>query len=260
MHIPSSKIIKTLHYDFLQDMEIGVTGFIKHAYSDSELRTIFKLYTACYRSLRGFLKPPRTNTADLVEAAAGSIRRSCFLSMLRQVNLIQLELRRTIECVFWDVYFIDHPVEFEHFRKHPERRAKDGDDPIAAAAGGPIGFFARYAIERMTNDDASGIAMRAATTLRSTYGDLSVDIHAAKGAVSSSMALAHDRYDHRIAAQLRKLHAKVLKSVALIVAANDPRRLNLLSDEDRAWFDSLVGAKDAKVIAKGNFGLSRQFT
>lgn len=256
MSPPSSRKIEAEHREFLRDLRTSLDSHIVHARSDASLRAIYKLFRTCHASITAFAKLPGSPTEELVEAAAGCVRRSCMLSMIRQVSLTRLELRRMIECVFWDVYFIDHPVEFDYFRHHPERRTSDLDQPIAATASGPIGFFARYAAERMSAE-ATGIAKDAVSTLRSAYHDLSLDIHAAKGAMSSSLVLAFDRYDNKIGERLRKLHKRVLRSVAILLAANEPRRMNHLSTMERGWFDWLVGTKDAKKIRGSDFGLVR---
>ncbi len=256
MAIPHSKQIETNHHVFLDDLETSLQGFLSHAKKNDALRSIFKTSTAAYATYRAFATKPAP-TQLLMNAAAGSIRRTCALSMMRQHSLTQVELRRTIECALWDTYFLDHPVEWQHFCANPHQRADGRDEtPIASAAGAPIGFYFRYASERMSTEP-SGLLTNVLGSLKTSYGELSATVHAATGAISTSMVMAFDPWTNAKGQALRLLCKRVLKAVVILSAATDPTRLGFLDAIDRGWFDWLIGAAASRAIRGARFGLSR---
>jgi hypothetical protein len=251
--IPHGKKIRADHDEFLDDLATSLVAFVNHARSDSDLRGIFKLCTAAHTVLGAF-----DDAQPLMSAAAGVARRIALLSMIRQLSLVRVELRRLIECVQWSVYFSEHPVEREVFEKNPGRGWASKPDalPIEAAASADIGMFFRYAKERLVADP-SGLGVAAATTLHVEYGNISGDVHAARGAVGGTLALAFDPYDGESAAATRDQIHRIFGPCVLLRVAADPRLLGRLDAINRDWFDWLVGKEAARTIRGEPFGIPR---
>jgi hypothetical protein len=250
--IPNSRKIRSDHGEFLDDLQTSLLAFVAHARSDTDLRGIFKLCTAAHTVLGAFAAEE-----PLLAAASGVARRIAVLSMIRQLSLVRVELRRLVECVIWFVYFLEHPVERETFEKNPGRgwKARSDTPPIEAAASAEIGTFFRYAKERLAADP-SKLGAKAASDLHTEYGNVSGDVHAARAAVGGTLALAFDPYDAATAAATREQITRIAGPCVLLCAAAAPNLLGKLDAIDRSWFDWLVGSA-AKTIHSGPFGITR---
>ena len=192
---------------------------------------------------------------ELLGAAAGAAKRSVVLVCIRQYSLINVELRRFIECILWYTYFADHPVEWEVFEFIPNRDwGKKKEKPIETAATASINYYLRYVDERMSVEP-SGLAKAAAGVFRTEYAKLSNYIHGATPAMNGSLALAFDREDVRQHSKLKTRCHKILKSGCILVAALNVKLLEHLTTTERKYFDRLVSPSTAKKIREKPFGV-----
>lgn len=254
--IPHTSLIAAHHRELLDELRTTLEAFLEAAGDDGEQRSVYKLCTAAYTVLRAMSVP---RDLRLLGGAAGAARRCAVLGTIRQISLARVELRRLIECSVWFAYFVDHPVEFAEFEANPSRGwDSDGARPIEAIARADIGFFFRYALDRMRAARAPRV-VEAVSALKTAYREMSGEVHAALGALGASATLsqAHDPYDAKIAAHFREDVDRVLTSGTLLVASVDPRLLGHLPAVDRAWFDWLVGVDAAKEFRSDAIGIDR---
>ncbi len=252
MTILHSSVVAKHYAEFIEDLQTALTAHLSAATEDSHQRAIFKTCTAAYASLHAFAAGDK-----ILMAAAGISRRCALLASIRQISLIRVELRRTIVCVLWDAYFIDHPVEFGEFLKRGGKViVDDPNTPIASGGCAPTRKFFAYARERF-HDEA--VALNAVDKLYALFGALSAEVHAGHGVLhpEGSLALAFDSYDGTIAARIEKELRSVLASVVTISAAIKPGRLGQLDAISRGWFDWLVGGTVSEAISSGTFGITR---
>jgi len=197
----------------------------------------------------------KTDNQELLGAAAGAAKRAVLLVCIRQYSLVNVELRRFIECILWYTYFADHPVEWEVFRANPAGSwEKKTQKPIETAASAPINYYLRYLEERM-GSEPSGLAKAAVGVFRTEYGKVSRYIHGATPAMDGSLALAHDREDPRQHFELKTRCYKIFKSGCILVAALKVKLLEELSATDRRYFDRLVSPSTARKIREQPFGI-----
>lgn len=251
-----SKKLAADYEEFLDQIRISINAHVDSALGDANLKNVFKCTTATHTVLRSFASK---HSSRLLTAGAGIARRVAILSVLRQLSLLRVELRRLIECVCWFVYFADHPREEALFLSAPGKTVEDAkDDPLAAGAHGVPAYYRAYMKSVMRNEP-SGIGGKAAVELASAYAELSTEVYPAHGAVhpSGTLALAADRYDATAANRMRLVAKKVLSHAVAVVAACDPVLLSKLDAIDREWFDWLVGKDWARVIRGTEFGLQR---
>ena len=254
--LPHSSVRRRHHREMLEELRVTLATFIQDAHDDAAQRSIYELCSAGYTVLREL----RTSKAQqLVIGASGAARRCAILSAVRQISLARVELRRMIECVIWFVYFIDHEVEFADFQRNPTRSWDDrSKTPIAAAASAEIGFFFRYASERLSTGNCPRL-VESVSRLKTAYATLSTEVHAARGSVGASATLsqAHDPYNDRIAAKVRDEIDQVMTEAVLLVAGTDMNLIGGLSAIDRAWLDWLIGDDAAKAMRALTLGLAR---
>lgn len=251
----SAKIAKD-YQDFLQQVQVSTNAYLGTALTDSDLKSVFKSTTAAHTVLRSFALK---KSSKLLNASAGISRRIAILSVLRQINLLRIELRQLIECAMWFVYFRDHPIEEALFVSQPGRLFEDvREDPLSAGAYAGPAFYRAYAKSLMRSEQ-SKIGSQSVAILATAYAELSSDVHPAHGAVhpSGTLALAADHYDAKTAAKMRDDAKQVLGSTVALVAACDPSLLSRLDAIDREWFDWLVGSDWATLVRGGEFGFQR---
>lgn len=253
--IPHSSEIRKHHAEFVGELKITTASFLDRANADSDLLSAFKLATAFYCVVQTFGK---AGNSKLLDAAAGLARRSAVLMSIRQTSLVKVELRRLVECTVWFAYFVDHPVEYEEFERNPSRGWSDDRDrgPIETVACSQIGFFLRYAQERVGKGKPLEAA-KAPERLRVEYGNLSRDVHGALGALNrnATFSQAHDPYDGAVAADLCGAVDRVLTDALLTIAMLRPEWIGKLPATERGWFDWLIGSENAKAVRGGSFGL-----
>lgn len=245
--------------DFLDNTQVLIDGAIKNAQVDSALKGIFLTCIATHSLLRQI--PKELDCDKLIEAAAGAAQRCATLSVIRQVSLTRVELRRMIECAIWYIYFVDHPVEYDALEAEP-RRGYDhkSEKPIISAAHAEPGVFFKYGQERLLADK-SGVGKKAIDDLRTQYNNLSGEVHAAVPAISStgSLALASDRYDAPIAEKLRR---EVRENCSLVVQVVFCMRRELLErfiENDKKMLRWLIHDEEVsdKILQSDAFGIPR---
>jgi hypothetical protein len=255
-NIPHSTLIASHHSEMLDELKTTLDAFLVAARSDGEQRSIYKLCTAGYSVLRAFSLPRELR---LLSAAAGGARRCAVLATIRQISLARVELRRLIECAVWYAYFVDHPVEFEAFEANPSRDwTSDKERPIESIARAEIGFFFRYALERARAARSTRVP-EAVNTLKTAYGEMSGEVHAALGALGASATLsqAHDPYDAKLSAHFREDVDRVLTAAVLVISAVNTRLLAHLTAMERGWADWLIGVDASKEFRADSIGILR---
>ena len=192
----------------------------------------------------------------MLGAAAGAARRTVALVCIRQYSLVNVEIRRFIECIIWYLYFIDHPVEWTVFKTNPSRNwNKKLTKPIETAANAPTNFYFSYIAERMNSEEPSGLAKSAVDLLRTEYSAVSDYIHGAQPSVEGSLALIYDREDPKQHKVMKRRCTQVFKNGCILVAALKKSLLDSLITTDRAVFDKLVAPSTARKIREQPFGL-----
>lgn len=236
---------------FIQDSKDAIGAFLDDNLNKRDFKAIYR--KGMYAS--HILKIWAVNSQELLEAAAGVAKRVIALFSIRQYSLVNVELRRFIECILWFTYFIDHPVEFEQFKGQPFRSWRDKPKkPIETAASSSIHFYLQYLEERLAYEP-SGLAQKAVDILQNEYDTLSTYIHGARPAMDGTLSLTYDQEDKNQNRQIRQRTHKILKSGCIIVAALKSEWLDELSPKDRIYFDKLVSPSTAKKIKENIFGL-----
>ncbi len=242
---------KSEYEDFTNNLGIAIALFLKNAKTNSEFKSIYNKGMAAFRVLNAWTP----DNKYLLGAAAGAAKRVIALVCIRQYSLVNVELRRFIECITWYVYFADHPVEWEIFTNNPGRSwEKRPEKPIEAAAHSSTNYYFRYMQERMINE-RSGLATKATDIFRNEYDALSVYIHGATPAIHGSLALTYDREDAREHKKIKKRCHNIFKSGCILIAALKVQLLENLNTTERTSFDKLVSSSTAKKIREQPFGL-----
>jgi len=239
------------YQEFADDLGTAINLFLEDAKKNAEFKAIYNKGMAAFQVLNEW----KGDNPELLGAAAGAAKRAVVLVCMRQYSLVNVELRRFIECISWYVYFTDHSVEWEAFKATPTRSwGNKPKKPIETAASAPINYYLRYLEERM-NDELSVLAKSAVGVFRTEYNKLSDYIHGATPAMDGSLALAYDREDPRQHSEMKTRCYKIFKSGCILVAALKINLLQNLSATDRKYFDRLVSPSTAKKIREQPFGL-----
>ncbi len=236
--------------DFINSLGIAIALFLKDAKANSEFKSIYNKGMAAFNVLDAW----SPDNKELL-SAAGVTKRVTALLCIRQYSLVNVELRRFIECITWYIYFADHPIEWEMFKNNPGRSwDKRPEKPIEAAAHSPMNYYLRYMQERMVSEP-SGLAIKAMGIFRNEYDKLSVYVHGATPAIHGSLALIYDREDPEEHKKIRHNCHNIFKSGCILVAALKTQLLEDLNTTDRKYFDKLVSPSAAKKIREQPFGL-----
>jgi len=236
---------------FVEALGTATSSFLDDSKGNAQFKAIYNKGIAAFHVLNEW----KHDSPELLGAAAGAAKRVVALVCIRQYSLINVELRRFIECVSWYIYFTDHSVEWNSFKVNPTRSwEKKPNKPIQTAASAPFNYYLRYLEERM-RDEPSGLAKSAAGVFRTEYAKLSDYIHGATPAMHGSLALAFDREDPRQHSDMKTRCFKVFKNGCILVAALKGSLLKNLNATDRQYFDRLVSPQAAKKIREQNFGL-----
>lgn len=237
---------------FVEDLETAISSFLDDAKRNGHFKAIYNKGIAASNVLNEW----KHDSPELLGAAAGAVKRAIALVCIRQYSLVNVELRRFIECVSWYIYFTDHPVEWESFKANPTRGwEKKTNKPIQTAASAPINYYLRYLEERM-KEEPSGLAKTAVGVFRTEYGKLSDYVHGATAAMDGSLALAYDREDPRQHSLMKARCFKIFKNGCILVAALKLSLLENLSVTDRQYFDNLVSPQTARKIRERDFGFN----
>lgn len=236
---------------FVEDLGTAISSFLDDAKRNAQFKAIYNKGVAASHVLNEW----KYDSPELLGAAAGAAKRAIALICIRQYSLVNVELRRFIECVSWYIYFTDHRVEWDSFKANPTHSwGKRPNKPIQTAASAPINYYLRYLEERM-KDEPSGLAKSAVGVFRTEYGKLSDYIHGATPAIDGSLALTFDREDPHRHSEMRARCFKIFKNGCILVAALKLSLLENLSATDRQYFDRLVSPQTARKIREQHFGL-----
>ncbi|HWZ95335.1 MAG TPA: hypothetical protein VNW30_09090 [Opitutaceae bacterium] len=171
-------------------------------------------------------------------------------------DVVLFELRRFLEITFWNVYFHEHPVEWRKFSSNTvSGYSRDLEQPIAFCAHRELGFFVNYARERL-GSEPSGLGVEAVDELQRAIRELNARVHAA------ALARTHRReIKFRVCSAAETKAAseqaeRIFSAAAIVLCAVHRVRFNRFGPAVRAYFDRLVGTKDAKRIRSGSFGLA----
>jgi len=238
---------------FIEDLGTAINSFLDDADGNAQFKAIYNKGIAAFHVLNEW----KHDSPELLGAAAGATRRAIALVCIRQYSLVNVELRRFIECVSWYIYFTDHPVEWESFKANPTRSwKKKSNKPIQTAASAPTNYYLQYLEERM-KDEPSGLAKSAVGVFRTEYGKLSNYIHGATPAMDGSLALTFDREDPYQHSEMKTQCFKIFKNGCILVAALKVSLLVNLNATNRQYFDRLVSPQTAKKIREQHFGLQK---
>lgn len=237
--------------EFTDDLKLAIVAFLEVAKNNAEFKSIYNKGIAASKVLNVWAQ----DNQELLSAAAGASKRAIALACIRQYSLLHVELRRFIECITWYIYFADHPVEWNVFKRNPGRSWREKiEKPIETAASSPINFYLRYLQERMA-DEPSGLARTAVDIFRNEYDKLSIYIHGGTPAIHGSLALTFDREDPTQHREIKNRCYKIFKNGCIIVAALKTQLLENLSATDREYFDRLVSPSTARKIREQPFGI-----
>ncbi len=237
--------------DFVDNQKTAITSFLENAKTNSQFKSIYNKGMAAFKVLNAWAP----DNVELLGSAAGAAKRAAALVCVRQYSLVNVELRRFIECIIWYVYFSDHPVEWEVFKGDPGRSWETKKEkPIETAANAPINYYLRYVQERFAGEP-SGLARSGIDLFRNEYSKLSTYIHGGTPAIQGSLALTFDREDPQQHEEMRKGCYKIFKNGCILVAALKSHLLQNLNTTDRGHFDKLVSPSTAKKIRQKPFGL-----
>jgi len=240
--------------EYLDDGLIKISSLFKRMRSTPEFRTVYRICLAGDAVLsRLHSRKMRPNT----KAARSIVRRIPLLVAAGQVAVGRIELRRLIELVFWTTYFSDHPVEWASFQSSPARGyAKTLDNPIDFCARRESAFYANYAKERM-KDEPSGLARKAAESLRTAQRDLNAVVHPTGLAVSKLRIPPFESVGKRALVPFSRCLRVVVGHGCMILAALNRTGFDRLPPMYRAHFDWLIGRQRSKKLREGGFGLCR---
>ncbi len=237
--------------NFADDLGTAIISFLESSKRNSDFKSIYNKGMAAHKLLAAW----SPDNPELLSSAAGAARRTVALLCIRQYSLVNVELRRFIECIIWYLYFADHHVEWEVLKNNPSRDwRKKPTKPIETAANAPTNHYFSYIHERMATEP-SGLAKSAIDIFRNEYSVVSDYIHGAQPAVEGSLALTYDREDPQQHKIMKRRCFQIFKSGCILVAALKKNLLDDLNTTDRGVFDKLVSPSTARKIHQKPFGL-----
>jgi hypothetical protein len=188
-------------------------------------------------------------------AARAVVKGVPLLVCARQLGPARIELRRFMELISWDVYFEDHPVEWERFRANPTHGfTRDDKDPIEYCAHRELEYYLNYAKSRVLAEP-SKLAEQAVEELRLLKGKLNEAVHPGSGAHLTGQVVPLDSIDEHTLRDFSDLQRAAFKNACILIASLRRRRFDGLPAMYRAHFDWLIGDQWAKKLRSGPFGL-----
>ena len=250
--LPSTTKFREMVAEYLNEASDEIIRHLKSLNDSTNYRGVYRTTWAADNVLSK-LKSDRNRPS--LDVARDVIRRIPLLVAVGQVSVAQIELRRFLEVTFWIVYFSDHPVEWFHFAKAPDRGyAQHATDPIAFGAHREMGFYAGYAKELMKSE-RSGLAAEAVTKLRELYRRLSATVHPGSLAVGKTNIAPIEPAEGKVTEAFLNTFKRVSASACLLLAAFNTEQFRTLDATARANFDWLIGTRVKKSLQAGPFGL-----
>ena len=249
--IPHSAVIAEQLTDYLRDLEAELSRSVGSMSKSSTFRGIFQ------NSLRAnaVLVALGRRELALVKHAADTARRLPLLVACRQVSLAYVELRRFLELVIAFPYFREHPIEWCRYLDEPTTGTVGAtENPISFAAHRDRSWYVSYVRDRFRGE-TTGLVVEAADELASHYSELSAHVHVKANVASRSIGKPFDDVANSSLRAFQETQRAVLSAGCVVVAGAKRRGITKLGAIDRAWFDWLIGKKDAKRLRSGAFGL-----
>lgn len=250
--LPHSVQIERLAEAFLGDVAVELGKARETLKKSASFRKIYRVSLAADAVLSKLL---RTSSRPPPHAARAIVKGVPLLVCARQIGPAQIELRRFMELILWDVYFEEHPVEWERFKANPTHGfTRDEKDPIEYCAHRELEYYLNYAKSRVVWEPSKA-AGEAVDELRIAKGKLNEAVHPGSGAQLTGHVVPLDPIDEPTLGDFNNLQRSVFKSACLLIASVRRRRFNTLPAMYRAHFDWLMGGQLAKRIRGGPFGL-----
>jgi hypothetical protein len=250
--LPHSLQIQALAEKFLADVEAEIAKSRRILSKSREFRTIYRISLAADAALSRLLKFSHRPRPYAVRSIVKGVP---LLVSTRQLGPARIELRRFMELVLWDIYFEEHPVEWERFKAKPTHGyTKDEKDPIEYCAHRELDYYLNYAKSRVSEEN-SGIASLAVDELRKLKGKLNEAVHPGSGAHLTGQIIPLDPLGEDTLRDFAELQRDVLKFSCILLASLRRRIFDHLPAMYRAHFDWLIGDQLAKKIRSGPFGL-----
>jgi hypothetical protein len=250
--LPHSTQIQKLAETFLGEVGAEISKAQCRLTKSVEFRRIYRISLATdallSRLLRLSQRPPP-------HAARAIVKGVPLLVCARQLGPARIELRRFMELVVWDVYFAEHPVEWEKFRSNPTHGfTRDEKDPIEYCAHRELEYYLNYAKSRVL-DEPSKLAGQAVDELRLLKGKLNEAVHPGAGTGLTGHVVPLDAIEEPVLREFSDLQRSVFRSACILIASVRTRAFDRLPPMHRAHFDWLVGNQLAKTVRSGPFGL-----
>jgi hypothetical protein len=250
--LPHSTQIQKLGEIFLNEVADEISKAQSKLKKSAEFRRIYRISLAAdavlSRLLRLSRRPPPHAARSIVKGVP-------LLVCARQLGPARIELRRFMELVVWEVYFREHPVEWEKFSSNPTHGfTRDEKDPIEYCAHRELEYYLNYAKSRVA-DEPSKVAGPAVEELRLLKGKLNEAVHPGAGAGTTGRVTPLDAIEEPTLREFSDLQRSVFKNACIVIASVRRNAFDRLPAMHRAHFDWLVGDQLAKRIRSGPFGL-----
>lgn len=249
--LPHSAVIRKNVDDYLDLTSKHINGRTHKLKSTAYFRTIYKITLALDSVLAKLSRrlTPKPSVLRLV------VQQIPVLVAVTDESASQVQLRRFIECVFWQVYFSEHKVEWEEFSSNPGLPIqRDLTKPIAYSAHRESSFYRNYAKERFATEP-SGLARGAIDALSTDFATLSAAAHGSSAVRSGKLYPPLVSIDDARLSGFADCYRRVASSGAIILCAFSKLDFDALPPAYRSWFDWLVGSNTSKLVRSGHFGL-----
>ena len=218
--LPHSAQIQNLAEKFLGDVEAEISKAHSTLSKSVDFRRIYQISLAAdavLSKLLRFSKRPPSN------AARSIVKTVPLLVCARQLGPARIELRRFMELVAWDVYFEDHPVEWERFKTNPSHGfTRDEKDPIEYCAHRELDYYLNYAKSRVQSEP-SKLAGQSVDELRKLKGRLNEAVHPGALTNLSGQMVSLDSIDDQSLKDLSELQRDTFKNACILLAATASR-------------------------------------
>jgi hypothetical protein len=250
--LPHSATIQSEADAFIDEVVSATLDASKKLKKSPEFRWIYRTSLATDAVLSKLLRHSKRPPPFGVRS---SVRRIPLLICSLQVVAAGIELRRFLELVAWDIYFAEHPIEWERFKATPgQGYSKDDKDPIAFCAHRELDFYLNYAKSRL-QFEPSQISVQALTKLKLLKGQLNESVHPGLAVHMGGSVVPLDSIDSLTLTAFQKRQRAVFSNACIVTAGVRRRLFDSLPAMHRAHFDWLVGADVQKKIRSGPFGV-----
>jgi hypothetical protein len=250
--LPHSAQIQELADNFLTEISVAISEAHDTLKRSVEFRKIYRVSLATDAVLSKLLAYSKCPPPHAARAIVKSVP---LLVSTRQLGSARIELRRFMELAVWDLYYQDHPIEWERFKSNPTHGfTRDDKDPIEYCAHRELEYYLNYAKSRVSAEP-SRLAGQAVEELRSLKGELNEAVHPGLATSLIGHHIPLDTIDEPSLKDLVELQRSVFKSCCVLIASVRRRRFDRLPPMHRAHFDWLLGNQLAKKVRSGPFGL-----